>query len=833
MAQTYFPARKLALSPTQEKDSNAAGFAPSHAADIVAHVADVQEAYVDQKNRLVTAIDATRSLLTDVRAFNKDSWIVRYPQLAPKSASTLVRSMSFADEPTTTHDVMVAAPKHPLQRSLTLASLADAVAHAKQPETEDLSSEFSVLRLDLKMGPAGGPAALVSQLEKASIANLVDERVQASMVHMDKLRTRVEDTSSKVLVTGDLNAGKSTFVNALLRRDAMPVDQQPCTSLFCEVHDAAENHDNEEVHVVVEGKTYNINDEATFSRRPIADLDKIVTESDVHHTLKVYLSDERPQHESLLRNGVVDISLIDAPGLNTDSLKTTAVFARQEEIDVVVFVVSAENHFTLSAQDFLFNASNEKAYLFIVVNKYDQIRDKERCRRRVLEQIKKLSPRTWDDAEDLVHFVDSSAPEGSESFGRLESALRNFVLVKRAKSKLLPVTTYLTNVLADVDLLASANSIVANNEAEQAKADLDRTRPVLEKMKAEREALEDGLESVEDERTRSSGEHATAMLSGALSRVAQGELALASNKVVLPSYPGLLNIWDYVVDVRKALLASVDLAVKAAEDEARVVTTQGVNDIAALGDKFLPADVERSRRVFMPEAMFSPRKRPDQKQRRVSAARAQYGLGLGLAHRAELLEPTLADVFDVQHYLSVHFGNGHGKTVEDEENALGVLSLASVGVGALTVAGGKALGARGLLEAGVRLSELLGDESSRRWIAPVLGGLVLAGAAYLVLELPASVPRTVGRRISAALEADKWEAGQRERVERETRKVLRLASWDVRERFRGAMEERGRAVKGAEEMRDRALKAVEWFTEVGRRTVEVREMGGLGLFTSA
>lgn len=51
MAQSYFPARKLALSPTTEKDSTAAGFAPSHAADIVAHATDVQEAYVDQKNR--------------------------------------------------------------------------------------------------------------------------------------------------------------------------------------------------------------------------------------------------------------------------------------------------------------------------------------------------------------------------------------------------------------------------------------------------------------------------------------------------------------------------------------------------------------------------------------------------------------------------------------------------------------------------------------------------------------------------------------------------------------------------------------------------------------
>jgi replication fork clamp-binding protein CrfC len=108
--------------------------------------------------------------------------------------------------------------------------------------------------------------------------------------------------------------------------------------------------------------------------------------------IKLYLANTRVPSESLLNNSVVDIFLIDAPGLNRDSLKTTALFARQEEIDIVVFVVSAENHFTLSAKEFLSNASNEKAYLFIVVNKYDQIKNKDKCKRLVLEQIKELRP---------------------------------------------------------------------------------------------------------------------------------------------------------------------------------------------------------------------------------------------------------------------------------------------------------------------------------------------------------------------------------------------------------------------------------------------------------
>jgi len=51
--------------------------------------------------------------------------------------------------------------------------------------------DFNILRLDLKPGGHGSsnsPASLVSQLEKASIANLLDERIGPSVHHIGKLR---------------------------------------------------------------------------------------------------------------------------------------------------------------------------------------------------------------------------------------------------------------------------------------------------------------------------------------------------------------------------------------------------------------------------------------------------------------------------------------------------------------------------------------------------------------------------------------------------------------------------------------------------------------------
>jgi mitofusin 2 len=198
-----------------------------------------------------------------LREFSQKEWIIRYPQLHHPSQDSgisdspathlrrhgLKRSLSFADDPTSEREVILTATKRGLTRSITLASIPD-VQNEQSGETDEPDatdspidpSGFQLLRLDLKLGAHGSSSScssLVSQLEKSSIANLLGERITACINHIEKLRLRVEDTSSKVLVTGDLNAGKSTFVNALLRREIMPVDQQPCTTVFCEVHDAA------------------------------------------------------------------------------------------------------------------------------------------------------------------------------------------------------------------------------------------------------------------------------------------------------------------------------------------------------------------------------------------------------------------------------------------------------------------------------------------------------------------------------------------------------------------------------------------------------------------
>lgn len=523
--------------------------------------------------------------------------------------------------------------------------------------TPQLAQEFSILKIDLKMGSMH-QAELVHSLEKHSVASLLDSQISKSIRHLFSLRERIEDTASKVLVTGDLNAGKSTFCNALLRRKVLPEDQQPCTSIFCEVLDSRENGGLEEVHTVPIGSIYNRNDERTYQVFPLSKLEDIVVASDRYSQCKIYIQDIRSVDESLLNNGVVDIALIDAPGLNADSLKTTALFARQEEVDVVVFVVSAANHFTASAKDFIFSAAREKAYIFMVVNGFDNIKDKARCQERILKQVAHLSPATFKESAELVHFVASNAipvgtassssgdnhlvsgasslkgasdpdtdPDGDDDdgldgnggdpnagkgkgkgkaserenqrdFDELEASLRRFVLEKRARSKLAPAKTYLLNLLGDVHNLASINQEVAESERERVSKELQELEPVYEQSKQARvQAGEEADRIIE--------ETATEVYSYTRESVDSAINGLANHNFNI-RYNGFFNAYEYADCLKVAMVDEVSEIVYQCENIGREKTAHGVNVIKSLG--ILHLGDGYSDFIFRADKMFKRRK---------------------------------------------------------------------------------------------------------------------------------------------------------------------------------------------------------------------------------
>jgi GTPase SAR1 family protein len=682
----------------------------------------LQLRYNQNKNALGRAIHGTIDTLKSFQEMNL-KWPAHYPSVPAESQKAHLRSES---RPGLQHtqsaigdfDPTQRSPERPraLRRAGTtigddpVAESSSAAAKEQKVEprlvTAKLAHDFSVLKLELRMG-GRTQADLVHSLEKNSIASLLDGQIQQSIRHLYSLKERIEDTSSKVLVTGDLNAGKSTFCNALLRRKVLPEDQQPCTSIFCEVLDFRENGGVEEVHAVPIGSTYNRHDESTYTVFDLKDLEKIVVDNEHFSQCKIYIRDIRDVDESILNNGVVDIALIDAPGLNADSLKTTAIFARQEEIDVVVFVVSATNHFTESAKNFIFTAAREKAYMFMVVNGFDVIRDQQRCQEMILKQVAGLSPATFKESSELVHFVSSNAipmngsspPDGDgdddpsdkgkgkeadklRDFAELETSLRRFVLEKRARSKLAPAKTYLLNVLGDMNNLATVNRDVSEAELERVKKEIEALEPEYEESKKSRTEAGEAVDRMVEDTTSDVYVHTRDTLNNCIAKVAEQDLGI--------EYPGLFSAYQYAEDIRDSMLHEVTENVRICEDYARTQAVQGYNGIKNMGvlhlGNNLYADV-----MFRPERMF---------RKSVHALARQVDIDI-----------EVWDFFDISSMW------------ERQEKVAGT----GMAVTVAGMVGGRLVGGVGWLDGALGAAKVMGTSNIKRLLIP---GLIAGGKSY-------------------------------------------------------------------------------------------------------
>ncbi|MCJ1388154.1 mitofusin [Xylographa bjoerkii] len=787
----------------------------------------VHQLYYNQNRvALGRAINRTVDTLRDLQQMNS-TWPAHYPSVQPVHEPTpsrpdprpgMIHTQTTIGETLPQVDNTLVRPG-PRRAATSLGEASSAVATIDKPSepalerliTPQVAQDFSILKLDLKLQGLA-QCEIAHSMDRRALASLLDGKINQSVRHLQSLRDRIEDTSSKVLVTGDLNAGKSTFCNALLRRKVLPEDQQPCTSIFCEVLDARENGGIEEVHAVHKDAVYNRNDESSYDVYTLQELEKIVTDNTQYMQCKVYVKDIRTIDESLLNNGVVDISIIDAPGLNSDSLKTTAVFARQEEIDVVVFVVSAANHFTLSAKEFIWNAAHEKAYIFIVVNGYDNIRDKERCKRMVLEQVANLSPRTFKESSELVHFVSSNAipvapatdPPGGNpgggggsgsggSFGpssddaeddeslakhgepgsppgkgkgkereklrdfeQLESALRRFVLEKRARSKLAPAKTYLLNVLTDLNTLAVVNRDVAQSELDRVTNELTELEPVYEQSKKARAEVSDEIERTIDSESAAVYKNTYDTLTTTITRVADTDLGVP--------YPGLFNAFQYAEDLKTAMLDEIAAAVVQCEDAARERAVNGVNVIKSLGVLHLGS--EYTDMSFRQDLMF--RRRKDALARQVDT------------------QVEIWDFFDIS-----------GLWARQEKVAGTGMAMTVVGV-----LGGRLVGGVGWLDGVLGAVKVLGTGNVRRMIIP---GIIATGTysllphlpplakfprtdslaavlstTYLLLRIPTTLPPLLSARLATSLSNLNYTHLNAQRISSEVARVLRFPADQLR-----------------------------------------------------
>ncbi|KAK0351664.1 mitofusin, partial [Friedmanniomyces endolithicus] len=441
-----------------------------------------------------------------------------------------------------------------------------------------------------------------------------------------------------------------------------------------------------------------------------------------------------------------------------------------------------------------------------------------RCQEMILKQINQLSPATFKESSELVHFVSSNAipvaagpgggpggdtsggGSGSASFGgsdetprkgqddddddgpsgkhgepgsppkkkgkgkekeaqddfnELEVSLRRFVLEKRARSKLAPAKTYLNNVLGDLTTLATVNRDVAQSELDRVTEELKQLEPVYEQSKKARSEADDRVASGIEETANDVYILTRDTLTTSISRVAESDLGV--------QYPGIFGAYSYADDVKAAMLSQVAETVRWCEERAREKTVTGVSSIKSLG--LLHLGDEYVDLTFRSEKMF--RSRRDALARQVD------------------FEAEIWDFFDL------------ASLWERQEKVAGT----SMAVTVAGVVGGRMLGGVGWLDGAMTATKIVGTNNLRRVILPGLVLSVVLAASYAISQIPHSLPKRLSAKLAAQLAQLDYTHSNSTRVSGEVRRALKYP---------------------ADKLREGLQKSVESLLEQRRETVKVR-----------
>ncbi|GMI34741.1 hypothetical protein TrCOL_g8267 [Triparma columacea] len=188
--------------------------------------------------------------------------------------------------------------------------------------------------------------------------------------------TGLEDSAFLVVVAGEFNSGKSTFINALIGELAMATGPLPTTDRLVIVGtNIRDTHTNDETL----GLTY-------------------------HHT---------PSNTSTTSTNLEDVTLVDTPGTNAVSeLGHTALTRRLlPNADLVVFVTSAEQAMSESERGVLEVVKGWGKRVVVVLNKVDILTDKERVE--VEDFVRRKTFDVFD--KDIVSVVGVSSKKALQS----------------------------------------------------------------------------------------------------------------------------------------------------------------------------------------------------------------------------------------------------------------------------------------------------------------------------------------------------------------------------------------------------------------------------------
>jgi GTP-binding protein EngB required for normal cell division len=194
-------------------------------------------------------------------------------------------------------------------------------------------------------------------------------------------------------VVGQFKRGKSSLMNAITRRDILPVGALPLTSVITVLRYGPKA----KLTILKNGMTQT-------EEVPVSKISEYVTEAGNPGNAKKVIRASLELPSRFLRRG---LEFVDTPGIGSAiEANTATTYDFLPQSDAVVFVTSVETPLTLAETDFLESIRKHVRKIFFVVNKIDLVANGER--QDVLEFISQTLKRHIG-AEELKIFPVSSA----------------------------------------------------------------------------------------------------------------------------------------------------------------------------------------------------------------------------------------------------------------------------------------------------------------------------------------------------------------------------------------------------------------------------------------
>lgn len=221
---------------------------------------------------------------------------------------------------------------------------------------------------------AGEEMKIVHFIKAQAAALYRDEALQNEAIDLWKI-SEEGDRPLLVLVMGEFNTGKSTFINAILQENVLVTDGLPATAV---------------VSLLRYGEKRKAVLHYADGRQKGYDFEKLADITAEGNDTKQGLRDKLEYVELFLPNELLkEIQIIDTPGLNVNKdshIRRTTHF--QDKADIVLWLFNASRSPTRTELDVI-RTLGDRLKPYAVVNRIDNIDEEEESVEEVLERIEK------------------------------------------------------------------------------------------------------------------------------------------------------------------------------------------------------------------------------------------------------------------------------------------------------------------------------------------------------------------------------------------------------------------------------------------------------------